>query len=60
METMLKSGPKCDCGGESDWEHPDPDMAIGVARCRKCGWIVASYNCPWIPVYVKEQPNEQD
>jgi hypothetical protein len=53
---------KCDCGGNAVWKHPEP--GVGVAVCEKCKWIVAAWNCPYIPVEfvnkVKEKDNGKD
>jgi hypothetical protein len=38
----MTDGPKC-----------DPEPGIGVAKCKKCGWIVAAY----IPIEFRKCKN---
>jgi hypothetical protein len=59
MEKMLMSKPiKCDCGGTATWEHPEP--GVGVAVCDNCDWIVAAYNCPYVPVDLLDKVEKND
>jgi hypothetical protein len=33
-------------------EHPNP--GIGNCFCPMCGWLKWTYNCPYIPSYIKD------
>jgi hypothetical protein len=49
---------KCDCGGTAVWAHPQ--SGVGVATCKKCGWVVAAYNCPYIPEYLLDNKDKDE
>ena len=45
---------KCEkCNIDLVWEHPGP--GIGRQYCPICYLVYSQYNCPWIPVDIKDE-----